>query len=150
MVDIAAEYERLLLENLDSLDQKIEEIRDEVIILFLRNFIGKSGCCYNANSFSLITGISPATIYNVLGRKNKLGNQQRRRWCYCIYQNWTKIAKDLERYCKANNREFVVDKLKNDFKAAFSEEYLLAVRLKKMGVLSEVIENYQTRTRKKE
>lgn len=149
MLDIATKKEELILENLDFLDQKIEEIRDETIVLFLRNFIGKSGCCYNANSFSLITGISPATIYKVVDRQTRLGIQQKRRWCFCILHNWTKIVRDLERYSRANNIEFAVDNFKRDFEAAFDVEYLLAVKLKEMGVLDRVILNYQTRTRKR-
>lgn len=143
MVDIEALKEELILQNLEHLDEHIDAIREECIISYLSSFIGKVDKCFTAYAFENITGISHQTIYKVLERKVKFRPLQRRRWCLCIWDNWSFIVEEMKTYSMKNKTYFSAAKFKSDFVSVFEGDAMLAERLKKMGKLKLVIEKYQ-------
>jgi hypothetical protein len=71
MLDIAEHRQKLILKNLAQLDDRINEIQEECIILYLKSFIGDGAELLSPYQFSNITHIKYDTVINVLKRKVK-------------------------------------------------------------------------------
>ena len=97
MLDIAEHRQKLILKNLAQLDDRINEIQEECIILYLKSFIGDGAELLSPYQFSNITHIKYDTVINVLKRKVKFKPYQQRRWCYCILYHWDTIIDTLNK-----------------------------------------------------
>lgn len=143
-IDIETIKDKLILQNLEHLDEQIDTIREEVIISYLSSFIGRKDKCFTAYSFENITHISHQTIYKVLERKARFRPLQRRRWCFCIWAKWDFIVDEMKRYSLKEKEKFCPETFKNNFFSVFEGEAILAEKLEKLGKLQQVIDKYQS------
>ena len=125
MLDIAEHRQKLILKNLAQLDDRINEIQEECIILYLKSFIGDGAELLSPYQFSNITHIKHDTIINVLKGKVKFKPYQQRRWCYCILYHWDTIIDTLNKKHVAESKNFEKDNIEIILKTGEIKKYLI-------------------------
>lgn len=143
MLDIAEHRQKLILKNLAQLDDRINEIQEECIILYLKSFIGDGAELLSPYQFSNITHIKYDTVINVLKRKVKFKPYQQRRWCYCILYHWDTIIDTLNKKHVAESKNFEKDKFEKNFNEAFWHWATIGRDLKQLDKLKEKVEEMQ-------
>lgn len=144
MLDIAEHRQKLILKNLAQLDDRINEIQEECIILYLKSFIGDGAELLSPYQFSNITHIKYDTVINVLKRKVKFKSYQQRRWCYCILYHWDTIIDTLNKKHVAESKNFEKDKFEKNFNEAFWHWATIGRDLKQLDKLKEKVEEMQS------
>lgn len=144
MLDIAEHRQKLILKNLAQLDDRINEIQEECIILYLKSFIGDGAELLSPYQFSNITHIKYDTVINVLKRKVKFKSYQQRRWCYCILYQWDTIIDTLNKKHVAESKKFEKDKFEKNFNEAFWHWATIGRDLKQLDKLKEKVEEMQS------
>lgn len=139
MLDIAEHRQKLILKNLAQLDDRINEIQEECIILYLKSFIGDGAELLSPYQFSKITHIKHDTIINVLKGKVKFKPYQQRRWCYCILYHWDTIIDTLNKKHVAESKNFEKDKFEKNFNEAFWHWATIGRDLKQLDKLKEKV-----------
>ena len=143
MLDIAEHRQKLILKNLAQLDDRINEIQEECIILYLNSLIGEKGEQISAYQFSKITNIRLSTVTGILNRKVRFRSYQQRRWCCCILYNWDRIVDELIKRHTAEGKKFDKSQFEKNFNEAFSQWITFARDLKQLNNLEAHIAKYQ-------
>ena len=143
MLDLEKYRQKLILENYDFLESKVDWIFKHCNIKFLDSFIGDEMDKLSLVQFSEITRIKYSEVSNVLKGKVKFKDSQQFMWSCCILFHFDEIVGILNTKYVLMDKSFDRELFEKNFEQSLSGYVGFAKDLKRVGELEQYIEEFK-------
>lgn len=143
MLDLEKYRQKLILENIDCLESKVDWIFRHCNVKFLDSFIGDEMDKLSPVQFSEITRIKYSEVLNVLKGKEKFKDSYQFIWSCCILFHFDEIVEILNAKYALMDKSFDRELFEKNFEQSLSGYFGVAKDLKRVGELELYIEEFK-------